>query len=113
MAKKEPGNTLDALVIEERCGHAGALSRYGFSKGQLIVMEPQKGFAGLLAHLRTGKIDSVVWRGFKVLFLPEGYPDSVSNDYAEYQRWDTAQARALSCLSHSYRLIPIFQSGSL
>ena len=26
------------------------------------------------------------------MFLPEGYPDSVSSDYLEYQAWDTVQA---------------------
>ncbi|KAL0271955.1 UNVERIFIED_CONTAM: hypothetical protein PYX00_005102 [Menopon gallinae] len=28
----------------------------------------------------------------KDMFLPEGYPDSVSSDYLEYQIWDTCQA---------------------
>eukprot|EP00794_Sanderia_malayensis_P014009 gene14009-15467_t len=31
-------------------------------------------------------------RFFKTVFLPQGYPDSVSGDYLEYQIWDTAQA---------------------
>lgn len=29
---------------------------------------------------------------FKDIFLPYGYPDSVSEDYLDYQIWDTAQA---------------------
>lgn len=29
---------------------------------------------------------------FKRIFLPHGYPDSVSSDYITYQIWDTAQA---------------------
>ncbi|XP_045473543.1 RUS family member 1 [Harmonia axyridis] len=29
---------------------------------------------------------------FKEILLPHGYPDSVSNDYFEYQVWDTLQA---------------------
>ncbi|XP_041456257.1 RUS family member 1-like [Lytechinus variegatus] len=29
---------------------------------------------------------------FRVVFLPQGYPDSVSKDYLEYQIWDTVQA---------------------
>jgi len=33
---------------------------------------------------------------FYNVFLPEGYPASVSEDYAEYQRWDTIQALASS-----------------
>lgn len=31
-------------------------------------------------------------RLFQRLFLPQGYPDSVSNDYIHYQIWDTVQA---------------------
>lgn len=29
---------------------------------------------------------------FREIFLPHGYPDSVSEDYLEYQIWDTIQA---------------------
>ena len=32
----------------------------------------------------------------KNAFLPEGYPDSVSDDYLTYQIWDTVQAFASS-----------------
>lgn len=32
----------------------------------------------------------LVW--LKNVFLPEGYPHSVSDDYFEYQKWDTLQA---------------------
>ncbi|XP_061567652.1 RUS1 family protein C16orf58 homolog [Cololabis saira] len=33
---------------------------------------------------------------FKSIFLPQGYPDSVSGDYLQYQFWDTMQAFASS-----------------
>lgn len=29
---------------------------------------------------------------FKSVFLPQGYPESVSGDYLQYQFWDTLQA---------------------
>ena len=32
----------------------------------------------------------------KNAFLPQGYPDSVSDDYLSYQVWDTVQAFASS-----------------
>ena len=32
------------------------------------------------------------WHGLKSVFMPEGFPESVSEDYLEYQVWDTAQA---------------------
>lgn len=39
-----------------------------------------------------------VFRWFKEAFLPEGYPDSVTADYLEYQKFDTLQALASSLL---------------
>lgn len=33
-----------------------------------------------------------LYRLFRNLFLPQGYPDSVSDDYIHYQFWDTVQA---------------------
>lgn len=35
---------------------------------------------------------NVLLRVFKRVFLPQGYPDSVSGDYLQYQFWDTVQA---------------------
>ncbi|VDM02790.1 unnamed protein product [Schistocephalus solidus] len=40
----------------------------------------------------------------KSAFLPQGYPESVSGDYMEYQIWDTVQVSRISqflkyCLS--------------
>lgn len=37
-------------------------------------------------------LDSRVVRWLRDVFLPEGYPHSVSEDYLEYQIWDTCQA---------------------
>lgn len=36
------------------------------------------------------------WRGwlktfFVTIFLPQGYPSTVTDDYLEYQTWDTVQ----------------------
>ncbi|KAM9844301.1 RUS family member 1 [Aulostomus maculatus] len=33
-----------------------------------------------------------IWVFFKSVFLPQGYPESVSEDYLQYQFWDTVQA---------------------
>ena len=33
-----------------------------------------------------------LFRIFQQIFLPKGYPDRVSEDYAAYQIWDTIQA---------------------
>ena len=41
----------------------------------------------------SGLISSVgnVWRAARGAFLPDGYPESVSDDYLAFQVWDTAQ----------------------
>ena len=47
-------------------------------------------------HLeQSGFLDKVV-KCLKSAFLPEGYPNSVSEDYMTYQVWDTVQAFASS-----------------
>ena len=48
-------------------------------------------------RLRSGRTDLVQSDGVLItdqseIFLPKGYPDSVSSDYAIYQFWDSAQA---------------------
>ncbi|KAK5913823.1 hypothetical protein CgunFtcFv8_008315 [Champsocephalus gunnari] len=35
---------------------------------------------------------NIIVRSFKSVFLPQGYPESVSEDYVHYQFWDTVQA---------------------
>ncbi|KAI5742359.1 hypothetical protein M8J77_006498 [Diaphorina citri] len=40
----------------------------------------------------TSKVVEKIKIFFYQAFLPQGFPDTVSNDYIEYQLWDTAQA---------------------
>ncbi|KOB75959.1 UPF0420 protein C16orf58, partial [Operophtera brumata] len=46
--------------------------------------------AGIVVVSSSGKTDANDW--LQSIFLPQGYPDSVSKDYLAYQIWDTAQA---------------------
>lgn len=43
---------------------------------------------------QRGSLSLITWfiNLLKGMFLPKGYPDSVSSDYMEYQIWDTIQA---------------------
>lgn len=41
---------------------------------------------------KAAKEDYALVRLFQRIFLPHGYPDSVSRDYIRYQIWDTVQA---------------------
>ena len=54
------------------------------------VKESAGGGGGLLPRLSGGGLVGVA----RQVFLPEGYPESVSGDYLEYQAWDTAQVVA-------------------
>ena len=51
------------------------------------VKESVGGGGGLLSRLSGAGLVGVA----RQVFLPEGYPESVSGDYLEYQAWDTAQ----------------------
>ncbi|XP_018588194.2 RUS family member 1 isoform X2 [Scleropages formosus] len=55
--------------------------RYRLTEGRVVVREKSEagGRSSLLGL-------------FKSVFLPQGYPDSVSKDYLQYQFWDTVQA---------------------
>lgn len=50
----------------------------------------------LVQTTKTGQGNFSLWNRirmwFTVIFLPQGFPESVSNDYVEYQVWDTIQA---------------------
>ncbi|CAG0918584.1 unnamed protein product [Notodromas monacha] len=56
--------------------------------------------AGRLGQVETcstpGGLRRRLTRAFFEIFMPQGYPDSVSRDYVEYQIWDTLQAFASS-----------------
>lgn len=58
------------------------------SKERLYIKPPEQHNIVILEERRFSDITS--W--FTQIFLPQGYPDSVSKDYLPYQVWDTAQA---------------------
>ncbi|TPP64596.1 hypothetical protein FGIG_02328 [Fasciola gigantica] len=57
--------------------------------------QPRPIFADFNYRDRSWSADSILSL-FKKVFLPKGYPHSVSSDYMEYQIWDTIQALASS-----------------
>ncbi|XP_048006625.1 RUS family member 1 [Leguminivora glycinivorella] len=58
------------------------------SKERLYIKPPEQQNIVVLEERRFRDITN--W--FTQIFLPQGYPDSVSKDYSPYQVWDTAQA---------------------
>nr|VZH93822.1 unnamed protein product [Spirometra erinaceieuropaei] len=64
--------------------HGALTGRYTFDKRSGRVKSTSRGHGVPLLGF------------FKSAFLPQGYPQSVSKDYMEYQIWDTVQALASS-----------------
>lgn len=77
--------------MDESAGLVLATERYG--GGQVWTYAVKD---GVMQRRRDGseagsRGNSVVGF-FKSVFLPQGYPESVSSDYLQYQFWDTLQA---------------------
>ncbi|PWA17791.1 hypothetical protein CCH79_00008101 [Gambusia affinis] len=70
------------MLATERYG-SGQVWKYSVSDG---VMKRTR------AGSEAGSRGNSVVGFFKSVFLPQGYPESVSSDYLQYQFWDTLQA---------------------
>ena len=78
-----------SLLATERSSLADPVVRYVHglpSDGTVLERQVQSG-RGTVAHVQTSLHDA-----FMSIFMPQGYPDSVSADYREYQIWDSLQA---------------------
>lgn len=63
--------------------------KYGSSSKERYFVKPQGQLNVVVyANEKYSDVASV----FSKIFLPQGYPESVSKDYIAYQKWDTAQA---------------------
>ncbi|XP_026064245.1 RUS1 family protein C16orf58 homolog isoform X3 [Carassius auratus] len=80
------------MAEKEDCEGVIATERYGSQESWKYMlkddgsMKRQKDAAD--GRLAGNSISGV----FKSVFLPQGYPESVSEDYLQYQLWDTVQA---------------------
>lgn len=63
--------------------------KYGSSSTERIYIKPPE--QAMVVVYDETKIN-YFRNWFTNVFLPKGYPDSVSRDYSAYQIWDTAQA---------------------
>ena len=70
---------------------------YGANEQEVVYVKPPGQRSILLLHSTfpqsvTRSLFSYLKNFFRVVFLPQGYPESVSKDYFSYQLWDTVQA---------------------
>ncbi|KAI9586133.1 RUS family member 1 [Glossina fuscipes] len=70
--------------------------QYGTKGEEILYVTPADQKSIVRVPLRTDKLmireKFFLFRLMQQIFLPRGYPDSVSEDYAAYQIWDTVQA---------------------
>uniref|UniRef100_A0A3P9IWX6 Zgc:162613 n=1 Tax=Oryzias latipes TaxID=8090 RepID=A0A3P9IWX6_ORYLA len=66
-----------------------ATERYGSAESWKYVVQD-----GMMQRRKDGSSSFSLVGVFKSVFLPQGYPESVSEDYLQYQFWDTLQAFA-------------------
>lgn len=74
----------DEVLLIEKYGSLGYTAEYRKKESSLIRCENSQSVAHSLL-IRCGNT-------IRDIFLPFGYPDSVSDDYFSYQLWDTIQA---------------------
>ncbi|KAF6736713.1 RUS1 family protein C16orf58-like [Oryzias melastigma] len=67
-----------------------ATERYGSAESWKYVVVQD----GVMERRKDGTSSFSLVGVFKSVFLPQGYPESVSEDYLQYQFWDTLQAFA-------------------
>lgn len=73
---------------------------YQVQTGSNCVSPIQKAdHSNLLKSFSLGNLFSHLRSIFRNVFLPQGYPESVTDDYLEYQCWDTLQAFCSSLTS--------------
>ena len=70
------------IIKERNTNHPTPLT-YDLNDGHLHRTEATPSSSSIMGVVRQ-------------VFLPEGFPESVSSDYFEYQLWDTLQAFASS-----------------
>jgi hypothetical protein len=79
----------DDCTISESASFLRGEKSFKLTAGQLAELhaggEPEP------SHGRFGIKKGFFRRLFYEIFLPQGYPDSVSPDYLNYQLWDTLQ----------------------
>ncbi|KAH9518633.1 rus1 protein C16orf58 [Bulinus truncatus] len=81
-------------MAEVSAGRLVCQERYGSTSRKYDYV--LKDSDGVLNQIDSSVRHSSVSHLFRNIFLPQGYPDSVSQDYLQYQIWDTIQAFASS-----------------
>eukprot|EP00755_Sulcionema_specki_P019452 Sspe_Gene.69505::Locus_40978_Transcript_2_2_Confidence_0.500_Length_1457::g.69505::m.69505 len=80
-----PSPEMAKVAVESRGGVRRVYHSFDSHEPMEVVLEDRH-------RVRTTALRTSFFSVFMTLFLPEGYPESVSCDYASYQTWDTLQA---------------------
>lgn len=74
------------ILLTEQCGSLGKFVKYSTDNDGNKILRLTE------STTLSKSITKVAFDFVREVFLPYGYPDSVSEDYFEYQIWDTVQA---------------------
>ena len=88
------------ILYVEECPSQDTSFHYILSDADTVSKVPSQRVRGKTASSLSDDRDaSRLFLFFRSVFLPAGFPLSVSRDYAAYQTWDTVQAFASSISS--------------
>ncbi|XP_034252608.1 RUS1 family protein C16orf58 homolog [Thrips palmi] len=76
------------IIFREQYGGNGHEVLYIKAPDQKVVVPLDSRYSQSVAYSVIGSLTNF----FRLVFLPQGYPESVSRDYFSYQLWDTVQA---------------------
>ena len=88
------------MLYAEECPSRDTSYHYILSDANMVIKVPSQKVTGKTASsLWDDRDASRLFLFFRSVFLPAGFPHSVSRDYVAYQTWDTVQAFASSISS--------------
>ena len=91
--------TARILYVEE-CPSRDISYHYIINDANAVIKVPSPKVLGKSASSSSDDVNaSRLFQLFRSVFLPAGFPHSVSRDYVAYQTWDTVQAFASSISS--------------
>ena len=88
------------ILYAEECPSRDTSYHYILNDANMVIKVPSQKATGKTASSLSDHRDaSRLFLFFRSVFLPAGFPHSVSRDYVAYQTWDTVQAFASSISS--------------
>lgn len=80
------------LYLYDNMTGRNLIEYYGDNRRSTFIVDQGKTSCIVQKYPQFGSsYENPLKKAFREIFLPQGYPSSVSDDYLEYQIWDTVQ----------------------